>query len=52
MMYEYTDASSDTIAVALYPVGAWTTATITAAMTAVGGGLASGATTALATFTN
>ena len=52
MMYEYTDASSDTIAVALYPVGAWTTASITAAMTAVGGGLASGATTALATFTN
>lgn len=52
MIYEYTDASSDTIAWALYPTGAWTTSTITAAMTAAGGGLAGGATTAVATFTN
>lgn len=52
MMYEYTDSGSDTIAVALYPVGAWTTGSITAAMTAVGGGLASGSTAASATFTN
>jgi hypothetical protein len=52
MMYEYTDAGADTIAFALYPVAAWTTTSITAAMTAVGGGLAGGATTALATFTN
>lgn len=51
-IYEYTDAASDTLAVALYPTGAWTTGTITAAMTAAGGGLAGGATTASATFTN
>jgi hypothetical protein len=51
-IYEYTDASSDTLAVALYPTGAWTTTSITAAMTAAGGGLAGGATTASATFTN
>lgn len=52
MMYEYTDLSSDTIAVALYPVGAWTTSAITTAMTAVGGGLSGGSTAASATFTN
>lgn len=51
-MYEYTDAASDTLAVAMYPTGAWTTASITAAMTAVGGGLAGGSTAASATFTN
>ena len=51
-IYEYTDAAQDTLAVALYPTGAWTTASITAAMTAAGGGLAGGATTATATFTN
>ena len=51
-IYEYTDAASDTLAVALYPTGAWTTTSITAAMTAAGGGLAGGATTAQATFTN
>ena len=51
-LYEFTTAGPDRLAMAVYPVGAWTTATITAAMTAVGGGLASGATTALATFTN
>lgn len=51
-IYEYTDAASDTLAVALYPTGAWTTTSITAAMTAAGGGLAGGATTATATFTN
>lgn len=51
-IYEYTDDASDTLAVALYPTGAWTTGTITAAMTAAGGGLAGGATTASATFTN
>ena len=51
-IYEYTDDASDTLAVALYPTGAWTTTSITAAMTAAGGGLAGGATTASATFTN
>jgi hypothetical protein len=51
-IYEYTDDTADTLAVALYPTGAWTTTSITAAMTAAGGGLAGGATTATATFTN
>jgi len=51
-IYEYTDDAADTLAVALYPTGAWTTTSITAAMTAAGGGLAGGATTASATFTN
>ena len=43
-MYEITDASPDTIAVAVYPVGAWTTGTLD---TATGG-----STSATATFTN
>ncbi len=51
-IYEYTDAAQDTLAVALYPTGAWDAAGITAAMTAAGGGLAGGATAASATFTN
>ena len=52
-MYEYTSTGTDTIAVGMYPTGAWTTATITAAMTATGdAALAGGATTATATFTN
>lgn len=51
-IYEYTDAASDKLAVAVYPTAAWTTSTITAAMEAAGGGLASGATAATATFTN
>jgi hypothetical protein len=33
-IYEYTDASDDTLAVAVYPVGAWTTATLDTALTA------------------
>jgi hypothetical protein len=33
-MYEYTDASDDTLAFAVYPVGAWTTATLDTALTA------------------
>jgi hypothetical protein len=33
-MYEYTDDTNDTLAVALYPVGAWTTATLDTALTA------------------
>jgi hypothetical protein len=35
-IYEYTDASDDTFAMAVYPVGAWTTATIDTAVTAAG----------------
>jgi len=35
-IYEYTDASDDTFAMAIYPVGAWTTATMDAAVTAAG----------------
>ena len=43
-MYEVTDAGTDTIAIAVYPTGAWTTATLD---TATGG-----STAASATFTN
>lgn len=49
-MYEYTDASNDTVAVAMYPTGAWTTGGIDAALTAAG--LTGTTTTATATFTN
>jgi len=43
-MYEVTDAGTDTIAIAVYPTGAWTTAALD---TATGG-----STAASATFTN
>lgn len=33
-MYEYTDTTDDTLAVAVYPVGAWTTTTLDTALTA------------------
>lgn len=33
-IYEYTDASDDTLAVAVYPVGAWTTTSLDDALTA------------------
>ena len=33
-MYEYTDDTNDTLAIAVYPVGAWTTATLDTALTA------------------
>lgn len=33
-MYEYTDTTDDTLAVAVYPTGAWTTATLDTALTA------------------
>jgi hypothetical protein len=33
-LYEYTDASDDTLAFAVYPVGAWTTSTLDTALTA------------------
>ena len=33
-MYEYTDDTNDTLAIAVYPVAAWTTATLDTALTA------------------
>jgi hypothetical protein len=33
-IYEYTNATDDTLAIAIYPVGAWTTATLDTALTA------------------
>lgn len=56
MIYEYTDTTDDTIAVALYPAAAWTTTTLDAAVTAAldTSGAANNAVTvtATATFTN
>lgn len=49
-IYEFTDTGTDTLAVAVYPVGAWTTATLTTAVDAATGG--SSTVTATATFTN
>ena len=53
-IYEYTDASNDTLAVAVYPVGAWTTSALTSALEASPGpAWAAGvAVSASATFTN
>ena len=53
-IYEYTDASNDTVAMAVYPTGAWTTATLDTAVEAAltAGGVANTVTTtATATFT-
>ena len=47
-MYEYTDDTNDTLAVAIYPVAAWTTATLDTALTAAVEGCT---VTATATFT-
>ena len=33
-MYEYTDTTNDTLAIAVYPVGAWTTTSLDDAITA------------------
>lgn len=54
-IYEYTDDTNDSLAMAVYPIGAWTTATleanVEAALTAAG--TANNVTvTATATFTN
>ena len=49
-IYEFTDAGTDTLAVAVFPTGAWTTATLTTAIDAATGGSSSVAATA--TFTN
>lgn len=53
-IYEYTDASNDTLAFAVYPTGAWTTAALVTALEASPGpGWANAVTvTAQATFTN
>jgi hypothetical protein len=48
-LYEYTDASNDTLAVAVYPVGAWTTGGLDTAFTDAG--VTGTTTTATATFT-
>tara|TARA_R110000868_G_scaffold200494_1_gene447867 strand:+ start:499 stop:870 length:372 start_codon:yes stop_codon:yes gene_type:complete len=50
MIYEFTDAGTDTLAVAVYPTGAWTTSTLTTAIDTATGGSSSVA--ASATFTN
>jgi len=53
-IYEYTDTSNDTVAMAVYPTGAWTTATLDTAVEAAltaGGVSNTVTTTATATFT-
>jgi hypothetical protein len=49
-IYEYTDTTNDTLAVAMYPTGAWSTTAIDTALTAAG--VTGTTTTATATFTN
>ena len=54
-MYEFTTAGPDTLAMAVYPVAAWTTSTLNAAVIAAltaGGAANTTVTTATATFTN
>jgi len=51
-IYEYTDASNDTLAFAVYPTGAWTTAGLVAALEADAGWANAVTVTASATFTN
>ena len=53
-MYEFTTAGPDTLAMAVYPVAAWTTTTLNAAVIAAltaGGAANTTVTTATATFT-
>ena len=53
-LYEFTTAGPDTLAMAVYPVGAWTTTTLNAAIVAgltAGGAANTTVTTATATFT-
>jgi hypothetical protein len=50
-IYEYTDAANDTLAVALYPIGAYTTATLATAVNAITG-ISGASAAATATFTN
>ena len=41
-IYEYVDDASDTLAVAIYPVGAYTAGTLQTQLQALGGGFAAG----------
>jgi hypothetical protein len=53
-LYEFTTAGPDTLAMAVYPTGAWTTTTLNAAIVAgltAGGAANTTVTTATATFT-
>jgi hypothetical protein len=53
-LYEFTTAGPDTVAMAVYPTGAWTTTTLNAAIVAgltAGGAANTTVTTATATFT-
>ena len=49
-IYEFTNTTTDTLALAVYPTGGWTTASLEAAVDAATGG--SSTVTATATFTN
>jgi hypothetical protein len=49
-IYEFTNTTTDTLALAVYPTGGWTTATLAAAVDAATGGTST--VTATATFTN
>jgi hypothetical protein len=50
-IYEYTNATDDTLAIAIYPVGAWTTTSLDTALTAAWSS-ANVSVAATATFTN
>ncbi len=50
-LYEYTDSTDDTLAVAVYPTGAWTTSALDTAITTATGHANIGV-AATATFTN
>jgi hypothetical protein len=49
-IYEFTDTTTDTLALAVYPTGAWNTVSLAAAVDAATGGTST--VTAEATFTN
>lgn len=49
-IFEFTDTSTDTLALAVYPTGAWTTSSLTTAIDTATSG--SSTVTATATFTN
>jgi hypothetical protein len=51
-LYEYTDATNDTLAFAVYPTGAWTTTSLATALENDAGWAASPTVVASATFTN
>jgi hypothetical protein len=49
-IYEYVDDTNDSVALAIYPVGAWTTTTLNANVAAAG--ISGTTTTAVASFNN